>query len=70
MTRTPDEPTYFRTRNRRPRPFAIEHRWLHHADAGWHRWKQYRTEDERDRALDTLRRSAGRGVVSIEYRAV
>jgi len=63
----PDDVGRHTTKNKRPRPFAIEYRFNKEAEKispwlkglfrdceNWKPHKWYRTEDERDRALDQL----------------
>ena len=57
------EPVHIKTKSKRPRPFSIEHRYTSFFSGEMSKWYvvgRYRTERERDDALDDMLRKAGR----------
>lgn len=72
----PPEPARYRTKNKRPRPWTIEHRSSFFARKGemtkWYVTGRYRTEAERNTALEQLQRKYAHMQGSswrMEYRA-
>lgn len=56
------------SRSRRPRPYEIEYRFRFGSNSTWSEWRRhgkYRTESERDIALENLRR---KHTAFLEYR--
>lgn len=55
-----DEERTYPSRSQRPRPFAIEYRFIYSVTRGfcdWGIWKKYRTTTERAKALAVLSRT-------------
>lgn len=59
-------------KNKRPRPWIIEWKWpahWHKGDGAWMTYRSYRTEAERDHALEKFQReSAASTWYALEYR--